>query len=182
MSGYGQFCPVAAAAEVLTERWTPLMSSSPLARRLRKLQRVGMVERRTRRDGPDHEYHLTRAGKELGPLVWRMPVWGRRWAKVDVSEEEPDVALLMQRPDVDLCLTDPGFGTDLVLRSEPRAMTAVFMVDLSAGEALRQRAVRVEGPEHLARALPTWLGVSPFASVQRASCEPAAARRAGGAP
>lgn len=56
--GYGQFCPVAIAAEVLAERWTPLvvrelllgsarfndlqrgvprMSSSLLARRLKEL-------------------------------------------------------------------------------------------------------------------------------------------------
>lgn len=25
MRGYGQFCPVAASCEVLTERWTPLV-------------------------------------------------------------------------------------------------------------------------------------------------------------
>ena len=25
MPGYGQFCPIAQAAEVLTERWTPLV-------------------------------------------------------------------------------------------------------------------------------------------------------------
>ena len=25
MKGYGQFCPVAKAAEILTERWTPLV-------------------------------------------------------------------------------------------------------------------------------------------------------------
>jgi len=25
MRGYGQFCPVAQAAEVITERWTPLV-------------------------------------------------------------------------------------------------------------------------------------------------------------
>src|SRR6266705_2438146 len=62
MPGYGQFCPIAQAAEVLTERWTPLvirelaltgsrrfndiqrgvplMSSSLLSKRLRELERA----------------------------------------------------------------------------------------------------------------------------------------------
>jgi DNA-binding HxlR family transcriptional regulator len=72
MSGYGQFCPVAKAAEVVAERWTPLvlrellcgsrrfndlrrgvplMSRSLLAKRLRELERAGVVERRSRRPG-----------------------------------------------------------------------------------------------------------------------------------
>ena len=70
MRGYGQFCPIAQAAEVLTERWTPLvirelaltgskrfndiqrgvplMSSSLLTKRLRQLEEAGLVERRAR--------------------------------------------------------------------------------------------------------------------------------------
>lgn len=81
MKGYGQFCPVAQAAEVLTERWTPLvirelalvgsrrfndiqrgvplMSSSLLTKRLRQLERAGLVERRARLNGKGTEYHLT---------------------------------------------------------------------------------------------------------------------------
>jgi DNA-binding HxlR family transcriptional regulator len=81
MPGYGQFCPIAQAAEVLTERWTPLvirefalggsrrfndiqrgvplMSSSLLTKRLRDLERAGIVERRRRPGGSGSEYHLT---------------------------------------------------------------------------------------------------------------------------
>src|SRR5438309_12114108 len=81
MPGYGQFCPIAQAAEVLTERWTPLvirelalagsrrfndiqrgvplMSSSLLSKRLRQLEAAGIVERRQRPDGEGSEYHLT---------------------------------------------------------------------------------------------------------------------------
>ncbi len=71
MPTYGQFCPVAMASEVLTERWTPLvvrellrgstrfkdlrrgvplMSPSLLSKRLKTLERVGVVER----DGLDY--------------------------------------------------------------------------------------------------------------------------------
>ena len=66
MSSYGQFCPVAKAMEVLDERWTllvvrelllgstrfndlrrgvPKMSPALLSKRLRTLERAGVVER-----------------------------------------------------------------------------------------------------------------------------------------
>lgn len=62
MKGYGQFCPIAKAAEIVAERWTPLvlrelvvgsthfndlrrgvplMSSSLLSRRLKRLEMEG---------------------------------------------------------------------------------------------------------------------------------------------
>ena len=82
MRGYGQFCPVAKAAEVFAERWTPLIlrdllygchrfselqraipgiSQSLLAQRLRSLERDGVVERRPA-GGRGREYYLTPAG------------------------------------------------------------------------------------------------------------------------
>ena len=66
MNGYGQFCPIAKASEVLGERWTnlvirelgagsdtfndirrglPLMSPSLLSTRLRSLERAGVITR-----------------------------------------------------------------------------------------------------------------------------------------
>ena len=110
MSSYGQFCPVAMACEVLTERWTPLvvrellcgstrfndlrrgvplMSPSLLSKRLRTLERVGVV----RRQGG--EYHLTPAGEELRPIVDSLGVWGQRWARGDVRTKHYDASLLM---------------------------------------------------------------------------------------
>lgn len=117
MAGYGQFCPIAQAAEVLTERWTPLvirelalvgsrrfndiqrgvplMSSSLLTKRLRQLERAGIVERRPRPDGKGSEYHLTPAGEELGPVVAKMGIWSERWLRRPIFEETPDTGLLM---------------------------------------------------------------------------------------
>ncbi|MBV1797172.1 helix-turn-helix domain-containing protein [Siccirubricoccus sp. G192] len=103
--GYGQFCPVAIAAEVLAERWTPLvirelllgstrfndlqrgvprMSSSLLARRLRELEFAGIVERRPSAHGGS-EYHLTPAGHDLFPIVERMGLWAQRWMRHDLT-------------------------------------------------------------------------------------------------
>src|SRR5690348_13536221 len=114
--GYGQFCPVALAAEVLAERWTPLvvrellmgstrfndlqrgvprMSSALLARRLRELQFAGIVERH-RSEGGGSEYHLTPAGRELLPVIEKMGLWAQRWLRhklVDTENLDPDLLM-----------------------------------------------------------------------------------------
>src|SRR5687767_8089680 len=98
MTHYNQFCTVARGAEVLGERWTPLvvrellcgskrfndirrgvprMSATLLAQRLRKLQEVGVVRRMRSVDG--WEYRLTAAGEELRPIVEQIGHWGARW-------------------------------------------------------------------------------------------------------
>jgi DNA-binding HxlR family transcriptional regulator len=110
MAGYGQFCPVAQAAELLAERWTllvvremvsgshrfneihngvPAMSPTLLTKRLRALEQAGVVEHR------DGGYHLTRAGRELEPLIAGLGLWGERWVRRTVSREDADAALLM---------------------------------------------------------------------------------------
>jgi len=113
--GYGQFCPIALAAEVLAERWTPLLirelllgsvrfndlrrglpriSSALLATRLKELQFAGVVERRQGAAGT--EYHLTDAGKELFPVVENMGVWAQRWLRYRVVDADNlDANLLM---------------------------------------------------------------------------------------
>jgi DNA-binding HxlR family transcriptional regulator len=116
MSGYGQFCPVAKASEVLAERWTPLvirellcgshrfnelqrgvplMSRSLLAKRLRDLELAGVIERRPSGDGRGSEYHLTEAGEELRPIIMGIGAWGQRWARSDLSRADLDPRLLM---------------------------------------------------------------------------------------
>jgi DNA-binding HxlR family transcriptional regulator len=114
--GYGQFCPVAKAAEVLTERWTPLivrellcgsrrfnelrrgvplMSPALLSQRLKQLQDAGVVERRRAAAGAHWEYHLTPAGEELRDVIERLGVWGQRWARTPDGEPDLDPGLLM---------------------------------------------------------------------------------------
>jgi DNA-binding HxlR family transcriptional regulator len=116
MAGYGQFCPIAQAAQILTERWTPLvlrelicgstrfndlrrgvplMSSSLLSQRLKFLEREGVIERWPARSGRGFAYHLTDAGRELEPLIMGMGEWGARWARSQLAPEDLDVTLLM---------------------------------------------------------------------------------------
>ncbi len=115
-SGYGQFCPISQAAEVLTERWTllvlremlsgstrfneiqqgvPLMSSSLLSKRLRELERAGLLTRHRAEGERGHTYRLTPAGEALGPLVLELGTWSRDWLQREVADEEADPALLM---------------------------------------------------------------------------------------
>ena len=114
MKGYGQFCPVAKATEVLGEKWTPLiirelmtddqsfnnlrkgvplMSPSLLSARLKTLERAGVIERNKTDAGVS--YSLTDAGGELAPVIEQLGVWGQRWARSDMSKKDLDPSLLM---------------------------------------------------------------------------------------
>lgn len=145
MRSYGQFCPVAKAAALFCERWTPLIlrdlavgparfsqlkrgvpliSPTLLSRRLKELEAEGIVERRG--TGRGVTYALTRAGADFIPAVEVLGVWGQRWSRRDLADEEIDLGLLIWgmergvRPDaygrraiVRLTLTDqPGGGRD----------------------------------------------------------------------
>ncbi len=101
MMHYGQFCPLAKAAEIFAERWmplvihelmagstrfndirrgVPLMSQTLLSTRLKELERVGIVERRGG-EGRAREWHLTEAGNALGPVIQQLGEWGLRFAQ-----------------------------------------------------------------------------------------------------
>ena len=116
VASYGQWCPVAHAAEILAERWTPLIvrellsgvsrfndlerglpgiSRTLLAQRLRQLERAGVVQRRLARNGRTATYELTQAGQDLQPVVDALGGWGARWAFPEPRPEELDPGLLL---------------------------------------------------------------------------------------
>ena len=117
MSGFGQFCPVAKAAEVISEKWTLLvlrelllgttrfndfqrslsrMSPTLLAKRLRSLEACGIILRKKLSGQKGFEYRLTAAGKELAPLIEVLAIWGMRWARGQLTDDELDVEFLMR--------------------------------------------------------------------------------------
>jgi DNA-binding HxlR family transcriptional regulator len=94
-------CSLAAALDVLGERWSLLAlreigygvhrfariagytgaSRDILADRLRKLEAAGVIERRRYSEHPPRdEYHLTQAGRELFPVMLALSLWGDKWA------------------------------------------------------------------------------------------------------
>jgi DNA-binding HxlR family transcriptional regulator len=110
MRTYAQYCPIVRAVEMLGDRWTllivrdmlvgatkfneiarglPGISRALLSRRLRQLQNDGLIVRTA--DG----YALTRAGRDLSPLVFGLADWGARHAFGDPRPEELDAETLM---------------------------------------------------------------------------------------
>jgi len=110
--GYGQFCPVAKTAEVLAERWMPLVvrellagschfgdlrrgipliSPATLSQRLQELVDARILDR-TRAGGRSRrvQYRLTEAGEELRPIIRAFGVWGQRWAQHQIRKEKID--------------------------------------------------------------------------------------------
>jgi DNA-binding HxlR family transcriptional regulator len=114
---YGQFCPVAKAAEILAERWTPLVlrellngsqqfsqlqrgipliSPTMLSKRLQELEAAGVIERQPAPQRPElRSYRLTDAGRELAPVIHHLGVWGQRWALQKLRRADLDPAFLI---------------------------------------------------------------------------------------
>lgn len=114
MSGYGQFCSMARAHEVLGGRWTllivreilsgsrrfndirrgiPRISRTVLSERLKALTFAGAV---TRADGPSgQEYVLTEAGQEIAAMVGALGSWGQRWLSRQPAKEDIDLEPLL---------------------------------------------------------------------------------------
>ncbi|MGC2173828.1 MAG: helix-turn-helix domain-containing protein [Acidimicrobiales bacterium] len=114
VEGYGQFCPVSKAAELICQRWTllilrellvgstrfneirrgvPTCSPTLLSKRLKELDRAGIIERVV--DNHEITYSLTEAGQELLPIVLGLGEWGQRWVRTDYSLNDLDPGLLL---------------------------------------------------------------------------------------
>ncbi len=115
MKGYASFCPIAKATEILAERWTllvlrdmlqgsrrfsdlrrgvPQMSQTLLSRRLQTLEQAGLIARRPASNG-HLEYHLTRAGEELRPVIDAVGHWGQHWVRSRLTPDELDPGVVM---------------------------------------------------------------------------------------
>jgi DNA-binding HxlR family transcriptional regulator len=221
--GYGQYCPISRAVEVLGERWSllivrdllcghtrfnelarcnPRLSRTLLSKRLRQLERTGVVERLGDR------YLLTRAGEELEPIVFGLGAWGAAWQFDEPRETELDPELLMwwvhtrldftsvpqervvlefrfrdqrsrywilcdaQGPSV--CSTDPGFEIDAVVATDLPTMYQVWLGAIDLRSAIRSERVQVSGQPAVVRRLPDVFQLSQIAGQVAAVKQPAA--------
>jgi DNA-binding HxlR family transcriptional regulator len=110
MRTYGQYCPIARAAEVFAERWTPLivrnihagcgtygeilagapgLSHTLLTQRLRHLTKVGIITSTPKAGGRGVRYTLTEAGGELWPVLLALGAWGERWVELRDEHTNP---------------------------------------------------------------------------------------------
>ena len=117
MFDYGEACPISMATSVLCERWTlqiirelflgstryseiqkfiPNLSPSLLKTRLRSLEEQGLIIRKKGVAANRHEYHLTAAGKALGPVLTELGRWGMRFAREGMTEKHNTASGLMR--------------------------------------------------------------------------------------
>lgn len=112
MRTYREYCPIARASEILAERWTPLvvrnllygcttfsdiargvptMSRSLLIKRLKELERSGVVRKTAAGGRPGYE--LTDAGADLAGVIDALGTWGERWLEVTTEHSDPGFVL-----------------------------------------------------------------------------------------
>jgi DNA-binding HxlR family transcriptional regulator len=76
--------------------------------------------------------------------------------------------LLLERGEIELCVSDPGFTPDLIVSAETEAFARWYMGQLSWAQVLRDGRVSIEGPQGLARAFPSWTARSRYAALEAA--------------
>lgn len=118
MGNRADFCPIAAAVEVLGDRWTPLVlrelmvgatgfneihrglpriSRTLLAQRLRQLVRDGLVDRHATGPGRPVHYRFTPAGAAVVPVLQAMGEWAAEWAFSEIDAAEIDGTSVLWR-------------------------------------------------------------------------------------
>ncbi|MFC6705350.1 winged helix-turn-helix transcriptional regulator [Flexivirga alba] len=217
---YGQFCPLAKAMEILDERWTllvvrelllgsrrfneirrgvPRMSPALLAKRLRTLERHGIVVR------TGAGYGLTECGRDLHSVVTSLGVWGLRWV-TDLGAEDLDPQLLMwdikrtlpvahwpAEPSCvavvftdlaprnarwwvvvahgvpDCCDYDPGVDPCATIIGPLPVLTAIWRGDRTWREAIGAHDLQIDAVAEVRGAIPEWFGQSMLADALAAT-------------
>jgi DNA-binding HxlR family transcriptional regulator len=194
-SVYGQFCPLAMAAELLCNRWTmlivrellegsttfndlsrgvPLMSRNLLTRRLKELEAAGAITCHAGPRGAKGSYRLTPAGEALGPVVKAMAGWGQEWIDVEPSVQDVDARLLMwdirrnvkPMPDLAQRFTAHFFFPDA--QTAVREHWLVFQgheVDLCYFDPGHEIDIEIEADLRTMTAI--WMGWGDFTKAQR---------------
>ncbi|MCI0507782.1 MAG: helix-turn-helix transcriptional regulator [Gammaproteobacteria bacterium] len=93
------------------------------------------------------EFELCRIPRSLPPDSRNMKRW---W-------------LVVEKPDVELCLTDPGYEVDMVVKADLFALTRVWMGEHKLQDAQREGTITLLGPPALVKVFPGWLKLSMFA-------------------
>ncbi|WP_083100570.1 winged helix-turn-helix transcriptional regulator [Pseudophaeobacter leonis] len=147
-------CPLARAMGVIGDRWTLLIlrecflgvrrfdsfqkrlgvTRHLLAERLKRLETMGLLERRPYQERPlRHEYRLTASGKEFAPVLLAMQDWAQR----NLPSPVPTPFTFVTRDSgekVDPVLTDRHSGAELNHRSVLMAPAAASHAQDAAKE------------------------------------------------
>ncbi len=223
-STYGQYCPLALAAELLCRRWSilvisrvldgcrtyseihrgvPKISPSLLSTRLSELEDAGLIRREKIKGEKRYRYLPTDAGADLEPVINSMAVWGQQWSR-DMKMDDLDPAflawsmstrididamppgrtviefefsgtpaglrrfwLISEDGKIDMCLKDPGYETDLYVRSNMRRFVEAWRGFRDLRAEIRAGTIRLTGPKALRSAFPNWMLLSGLAIHRR---------------
>jgi DNA-binding HxlR family transcriptional regulator len=145
MTMYSQFCPVAKAAEVFGDRWSPIIirelcfgtrsfgqlleaappiSRTVLAQRLKQLEQFGVVQIEPKPNGKGHLYRLTPAGEDFRSIIELLSVWGQRWGQglLGPDDLDPQALVWSMRRQIDLTeIPARGFVIRFDFRGLPKS-------------------------------------------------------------
>lgn len=158
-TGYGRFCPLAKALDVVGERWTlviiqellkrasrygqllarlPGISTSVLADRLRTLERAGVVRREPGAVGAGVVYTLTDRGRALDGALRELRRWGAGFLVDPTADGSAEQQYDLTYVEGIETMSDGEFG--LVVDGEPTTLRF-------AGGQLRQEPGAAPHPE-----------------------------------
>lgn len=116
MNNTGSLCPAIRAADMIGDKWIllvlremflgnsrysdiqralPRISPTILSKRLKHLERNGLVIKKSAAGRKAKEYRLTACGREIAPIIHHMSSWGLRWARRHLEDEDLDVSAFM---------------------------------------------------------------------------------------
>ena len=162
-TGYGRFCPLSRALDVIGERWTlvivqellkqprrygalldrlPGISTSVLADRLRRLERAGVVAREPGAVGAGVVYTLTARGQELEAALRALRRWGAGFLADPTADGSAQQSFDVTYVDGIQALADGQFR--LVVDDRPATLyfaagAAVVPAGLAGGPAVKER-------------------------------------------
>ena len=206
---YRHFCMMARALELVGERWTLLIvrdlllgprrftdlarslaeiTPTRLTNRLRQLEAAGIIAREPPTAGREVWYRLTEAGRDLGPVVDALTLWGIEHAREQPRSGElvhPVAVMIGTKVWLSRYASQPNHRVVWIWRFPSAESYALSFTDgvwaLSRGEA-ESASVTVETtPERWARFLTTPRGSRRLTRDVRLLGEPAAIEEFAGA-
>jgi DNA-binding HxlR family transcriptional regulator len=175
-------------------RGLPGISRALLSRRLRQLEAAGLVLHtddgyELTQAGEDLRplvFGLAEWGarytfgdprpEELDPelLMWWMheridtsEITQRAVVMVDMTDPRRFFWLVLEPGDASVCLTDPGFEVDAVLKARLAELYKMWNGQTDLLGAIRNGTIELEGARWIVRGLPRWFQYSPIASLVR---------------
>jgi len=77
-------------------------------------------------------------------------------------EDNPDWWIVVDGPEIDICIKDPGKDVDVYFTTSVNTMSHVWLGDKNYKEAIKNEELLVVGPKALTRNITSWLNCSPF--------------------